>query len=342
MSKNKEWGSDFYYLSGAEYKLQIGSESSDTKFDYLYFSGRAAFRAIILNGLQQFGWKKIYVPSYYCHEVYGFVADLDIDLEFYSANPFLNEVPNTIKDEKEMVILLVNYFGLGSPNYGHLKNIFTIEDVTHNLEVINKSTAHFVFGSLRKTLPLPVGGFLQSKIKHEDVKSSFAAENVALEKLSGMYLKKAYLEGKVQNKEFYRNLLSEAEKSFADISTFGSMPRFVVDYLCSLNVTQTIEAKRLNSAKLKKLLRKSSYFDVVSAEDNSEFALVLKFVDKSSRDDLRERLISKSIFPIILWPNQIIPDDQLVEDTILLLHIDFRYGDDDLKVIANTINDADI
>src|SRR5690606_33175876 len=126
------------------------------------FSGRAALKSIISNGIDKYSWKKIYIPSYYCHEVYDFIRELNIRLEFYECNPEANILPLSIQDEVESALLVVNYFGISIPNFEHLKNITIIEDVTHDLSKINHSKANYVFGSLRKILPVPVGGFVKS------------------------------------------------------------------------------------------------------------------------------------------------------------------------------------
>ncbi|HAR73186.1 MAG TPA: hypothetical protein DCR77_07235, partial [Flavobacteriaceae bacterium] len=77
---NKEFGSDFHFL--AEKKLINYNSLNDLEnfVDEFYFSGRVALYEILKFGIEQKGWKKLYVPSYYCQEVYHFIRNLNISI----------------------------------------------------------------------------------------------------------------------------------------------------------------------------------------------------------------------------------------------------------------------
>lgn len=41
---------------------------------------------------------------------------------------------------------------------------------------------------------------------------------------------------------------------------------------------------------------------------------------------------------MVLWPNQLNITDEEIEQTLLFLHIDFRYSTEDVTYIVNQIN----
>ena len=83
----KEFGSDFHYI-----KLQ-GSKSL---FDFIpnasfYADGRHAIRALI----NHCGFKRIWIPEYFCYEVINDIKETGIELCQYNDNPLCD-------DEKEI------------------------------------------------------------------------------------------------------------------------------------------------------------------------------------------------------------------------------------------------
>lgn len=180
--QNKEYGSDFHYVTLTDFQLSSNKGSFFDSFTKFYFSGRSALRAILLHGVLNYYWKKIYLPTYYCHEVYDFISDIDIEVEYYLCNPYRNQLPQSIDDNGNNVLVIVDYFGVNSPDVSHLKSIKKIEDITHNLGVFHESKSDYVFGSLRKTLPIPAGAFVKSKEKLPDIGVSSCANAILQEK----------------------------------------------------------------------------------------------------------------------------------------------------------------
>lgn len=336
--QNKEYGSDFHYVTLTDFQLSSSKSSFFDSFTKFYFSGRSALRAILLHGVSNYHWKKIYLPTYYCHEVYDFISDIDLEVEYYFCNSLLNQLPLTIDDNGNNVLLIVDYFGVNSPEVTHLKNIIKIEDVTHNLGAVHKSKSDYVFGSLRKTLPIPVGGFVKSKEKLPDIGVSSFAYEIAEEKKLGMLLKSKYLKGELVDKAVFREVLIDAEHAFSNLDSFSEMPNTVVDIIKSIDVSKILDLKRKNSQLLKQQIIKSDIFNLVISLNNTEFALIFKFDKNEERENLKQYLISKAIFPMVLWPNQLNITDKEIEQTLLFLHIDFRYSTEDVTYIVNQIN----
>ncbi len=332
----KEWGSDFHYVTDDSIR---NPTDADPFFQdaALFFSGRSALLALLDWGIAEKKWKKVYVPSYYCQEVYGFLENNGIVLEKYPCNPLTGSTFSTVEDLSEHAIILVSYFGFTLPS-DSLTHITKIADVTHDLTAANTNGADYTFGSLRKELPVPVGGFVKSA-GHLNVPAYTAkAEEVALKKLSGMMLKKEYLEGTFEHKSVFRELLSEAETSFEHSGTHGALPPVAEAYIKGMKVSGIKKAKKSNLAFIKTKIMASHYFDISGTPNNDEFGLILHFRKPEIRNAFRQHLIKHAVYPVVLWPGQHSEEDRRFENTFLMVHCDFRYVEEDMEYIAEIIN----
>lgn len=339
--KNKEYGSDFHYVVDSRFCV---SKDNVTQYNswQLYFSGRAALYALLKNGIEKLSWRKIYLPSYYCHEVDDFIKELNIELDYYKCNPFTKESDSHFVDEKGHVLLVVNYFGTNILDVSAFKHLAIIEDVTHALASAESSKADYVFGSLRKTLPIPAGGFLKVNNNLQINEASIVsaeAEKIALERLSGMVLKRKYLEREFAQKDVFRELLIHSESQFALKETNVLLPTIIKELLFSFDFKKIYFQKQKNSRFIKQFIQTNDLFEVITNDNDLEFAFIMNFETQEERDSLRNYLISKDIYPIVLWPNQICKDDVEIENTILMLHIDFRYDEQDMMYFSQVVNE---
>lgn len=333
----KEFGSDFHYFYDAN--VEESSLFSDNKFSF-FFSGRVALYNLLSYGIEKFQWKKVGFPSYYCHEVVEFCEKLPIEVIYYEFNPLSDTESIDWEDEKNNVFINVDFFGIKKLDTSFLKNSVIIDDVTHNLLSIHESTADYCFASLRKQIPIPVGGFCLSK--NHDFNSEIAetdfANQTAVQKLSAMYLKSLYLKGNFHDKNIFRELYIGAEENFESIESNSKLPKIIHSQLFSINPEILIEATRKNFQILKSRIQTTEKIKILQTEAETEMGLVLKFVTHELRDLLRKNLIDNKIYPAVLWPKQFSPENQELENTILFVHCDFRYGKDDMNFIASTIN----
>jgi len=337
---NKEYGSDFHLLTDETLRT-YGPGSTFWDRITPFFSGRSALRAILQFGIEKFQWNRLYIPDYYCHEVYRYLEDLPIQFIYYQVHPLEGSVALDIEDVATAAVLKVNYFGWDFDLSVQTTKCSVIEDITHNLSLLHRSKADFVFGSLRKELPLPVGGFVK-RLNMPDYSVSAKAEDVALRKFRGMALKRDYLEGKFAEKQVFRDLLTTAESNFEDRSTHGSMPSSVAKYAHTLDV-ESIKLKKIrNSQLIKSLLNPSINFRLIVHERHEELALIFTFANRNNRDLFKSHLVANTIYPMVLWPGQKSDAAKLVEETILMIHIDFRYSEADIKHISTIINNFNI
>lgn len=334
-----EYGSDFEtYISSNKLNTSpyFPEETS------LFFSGRAALYALIKQGIALNGWKRIYVPTYYCHEVYTFIDILSIEIIPYPCLPTTLALNNEqFLIEKESVLLVVDYFGINKVSYSNLLGMTVVEDLTHNLASFKLSDADYCFGSLRKVLPMAVGGFVFSpkgllipQLIHNDF-----ADYVAYKKTTGMFLKKLYLQKKNITKDLFRDQLIGAEEMFNDHRTIAALPHFVKSEYEQIEIGTLIQRKKDNLAHAKSILQASDKFSLLTSVSNTDYALILKFSDSSIRDEFRKRIIERNIFPMVLWPGQN-ADNQDFENKILFIHIDYRYNLIDITAMVEELNNA--
>lgn len=342
--KNKEYGSDFHLVTNQQFLLNNNQENLFTKNNFsLFFSGRVALYNLLNDGIKNNNWTKVYVPSFYCHEVIHFINNLPIEVIYYDFNPFLDSENKEFKFEDFQTNAVVNvfYFGIKKLNLDSYKNIIQIEDVTHNILESERSKADYCFGSLRKELPVPVGGFCSSP-KNKSLplgKNNFESEKVSIQKLTAMYLKNLYLSGNWENKNEIRNLFIDAESKFEIEDTNTLIPQTSSAILSQIDCKTILETKHKNIKQALSLLEnKEGLIFNINSKNNSVFGLIVQCKNATLQAQLKSFLIGNSIYPAVLWPNQKKHRDIEIEKQILFIHLDYRYDENEIKIIVNTIN----
>lgn len=335
---NKEFGSDFNYIEGDNY-LNKTSLFESEKISLL-FSGRVALFNLLNFGIKKYKWNKIGFPSYYCHEVVDFCRKLPIEIMYYNYNPFSNIQNIEWDDDDKSVLVNVDYFGLKKIDTSFLKKSVVIDDLTHNLLGIKDSKADYCFGSLRKQLPVGVGGFCLGI--REDVTflvpfNDFA-NKIALQKLSAMFLKSEYLAGNFENKNIFRDLFIDAEHKFESFQTNSKLPEIIKSQLFALSEENLIQKtwNNIDQAIAKLKLKKCK---VIDSDIKTRFGLVLVFEENVLRNKLRSYLIENNIYPAVLWPFQKKESDIFYENRTLFIHLDYRYSWEDIDFIVLKINE---
>lgn len=335
---SKEFGSDFH-ICNPEFTLSTNQKSFFNDEDYSFFiSGRSALYALLKQGVKEFGWKKAYVPSYYCQDVIENFTELGVEVITFDFNP-QNRLLDVgfFEDERKNVFINVNYFGIVTPNITLFKNMIIIDDLTHDLLSIKKSSADYVFTSLRKQLPIPLGGILYSPKKYklptgiESVKGDQTAEYKTL----GMFLKSEYLENRCKNKDLYRNYYVKAENQLTFLYKDFILPTLVKDILYGLAVEKIIKKKESNIKLCSKQLE--DFNDYLVSSNEKALGILLLFSSSNKRDFVRNRLIEANIYPAILWPNQKTQQDINYQNRFLFLHVDFRYSEEDIIYITEEL-----
>jgi hypothetical protein len=352
--KRWEHGSDFHLLLPDVAEV---SKHPWTDAHRLYASGRDAMHALLMQGQEARGWKRLLVPSYYCQQVVESFKASGIDICLYEDGPGEGHLAlHTLPLQPGDVLLVVNFFGLdGSPDYQSLdrKQVEIIEDHSHDpwSDWAYASRADWCVASLRKALPLPDGGALWSPIDHRlppqpEVNPQRSAASAS--RLAGMMLKMLYLEGYDVDKHDFRTLSFATEASFCEPGASG-MTAWSISLMRALPVAHMRGLRRRNFNLLDEALAGMPGLQVLHGSSDQAccpFSCVLRLDSSAQRDQLRAHLLRAQIYPAVLWPLEKpavpgIPGRHLeLSRRLLSLHCDIRYSDTDMLRVAAAVRAA--
>lgn len=334
-----EFGSDFHFITQGE-----GKDS--TFYDFFpsaqyYADGRQA----IINLYKHQGWKRLWVPEYFCYEVLDSLHAADLNLALYCDYPAANdsEYINQILFRDGDAILRMNYFGTRGFRSNLTINVPVVEDHTHDPigDWARNSDADWCIASLRKTLPIPEGGILWSPIGHsmpQEPLNSADNEIIGRRRWNAMKLKAAYLSGENLDKSVFREEMLDTEVFF-DSASISSIDCITKDYLNSFDLLDWNRRKQLNWMELGSL--SADHFKLLLPEndDCNAFSYTILCDSVGYRDYLRKLLIKNSIYPAILWD---VPDyaSPLIRDfssRMLSLHCDARYSIEEIQQMKSIV-----
>ncbi|KFF00362.1 hypothetical protein IX39_06820 [Chryseobacterium formosense] len=346
---SREFGSDFFYTNQFPLSHDALYLQDYIKHDYcLHYSGRTALYAVLEHGIKNLGWKNVYIPEYFCHEVINYQKQLPINIIMYKDGPYVENFNVDAFDEldqTENVIFIVNYFGVQIPKKLSLKNAHVIEDHTHSLtsDWVKTSDAHFCIASLRKSMPIPTGGIYWSPkglaLPEKNTGNKDFISASFFMKLSGMFLKSDYMKGENVEKSDFRKLYLDSESMFGDLHTQGELPEFGEKLIHSIPLSKINRIKRENYKILQaKLSKKFNLLNVLTDTTETPLGFILVMNNKEERDDFKSYLIEKSIYPAVLWPNQVEKDAIDFSEKFIFLHCDFRYSEEDIEYLSTILN----
>ena len=342
-----EFGSDFHSLDS--YKSHR-AHLTDVYREALYVAdGRQCIIALI----RQYGWKRIWMPEYFCYEVIESLRQMtDIEIVFYQDFP-TNDARGTVATlpyRDGDVLLRVNYFGMRDFRSENVP-VPVIEDHTHDLmgHWSLYSEADWCIASLRKSLPIPEGGMMWSpkglslneKGIMKSEKSSSEAEIIGHKRWKAMEMKTAYLRGEDVKKEDFRKILVETEE------WFGTAEPIVMDersmaFVQELDINAWMNVKKRNWRLLCQLVNTKAQVLKPEHESCTMFSLVLLLESSKKRDVVRKKLIDSSVYPAILWSVQesASVSSKDFSERMLSIHCDGRYSEGDIRQLAVILNEA--
>ena len=337
----REFGSDFHYTdsynSGRAHLTDVYKNAS------LLADGRQCIVALI----RQNGWRRLWMPDYFCYEVIETIKhQTSIEVVFYADNPLVEGKIESLSFAEGDVLLRMNYFGMRDLRSNKNIPIPVIEDHSHDPfgHWALYSDADWCISSIRKSLPLPEGGMMWSPKGHElseVLPSSEENEKIAAIRWEGMEMKAAYLQGKDVSKEEFRKKYTETEEWFdtAEPTLIDERTKQFISNQFDLNLW--LGAKRKNWALLSSLINKE-HCEVLPAEHESctMFSLVLLMESKEKRDGLRKELIGRCVYPAILWnvPETTSEVSKRFSERMLSIHCDGRYNEEAIKQLAGILN----
>lgn len=337
----REFGSDFHCIDA--YQSQRAHLTDVYPGASYYADGRQCLVALV----QQNGWGRIWMPEYFCYEVIESLRQMTgIEIAYYQDFPTNNAqgIVATLPYRDGDVLLRTNYLGIRDFRSEADIPVPVIEDHTHDLmgHWSLYSKADWCIASLRKTLPIPVGGMLWSPKGHEYptvVRNFQDAEKIASRRWKAMELKAAYLRGEDVKKEDFRKILIDTEDWF-DHAEPSMMDERTMDFIRNLDINAWYNAKRRNWQYLCQMVKTKAQVLKPENESCNMFSFTILAADRDQRDKWRLGLIENNVYPAILWQ---VPDTAhkvvgAVSNRLLSIHCDGRYSVKDMENMAKLIN----
>lgn len=317
----------------------------------LVSSGRDALRLALELGVQERGWRRLWVPEFFCQHVTAALARPGLELRPYPDHP-LRLVPDMPDAHRGDAVLVMNYYGLRQAyRVPHRDGVEIIEDHSHDPSSswAASSTADFCVASLRKTLPVTDGGVLWSPTGHVLPPAPLLTaqrQRAAATKLAAMILKAMYLDGHPVEKAEYRALALRGERGLAvpSVSSISAVARAI---LGSFPVDTWRQARAANHALLASLLAQVEWLRVLApaGSDGVAFSCVVVSDSAERRERMRRRLVEASVFPAVLWSLErtVLPvsrEARALSRRVLSIHCDGRYGPADMLRIGDVFTRA--
>jgi hypothetical protein len=164
-----------------------------------------------------------------------------------------------------------------------------------------------------------------------------------MNKLAAMFLKRGYLSGRDVDKSTFRALAVRGENMLGQGAISGMLP-WSQTMLGRIPVDEWRLARRRNVAVFRDALGGDAGVEIVGPPDaEAPLAVILRTSDQRARDALRARLCEDAIYPAVLWPfnperrPSLPAADLLFSDTTMALHVDARYGEEDMRRVAQSV-----
>ena len=339
----QEFGSDFYTMP--DFCNTEAKESKITIYDVYdnlreYASGRHAIEAIY----KYKGWKRLWIPAYFCYEVIDYLISIGISIKLYNDTP-LNEndddVISSLPYEKGDVLLRMNFFGIRKRRSNEGISIPVIEDHTHDLfsEWSRRSDADYCIASIRKSMPTAAGAILWSPKKFDmpaPIAETAECKDMAKVRCEAMQMKHDYIYGvKTIDKEAFREKYIHTEE-IIDKLLLSGMDENTLSIAKHLNYGMIDYLKADNWRIANEMLKDS--FHIMQA--TSPFSIIILCDTKEERKSLRMHLIKNMIYPAILWqiPEKTEFNEALdISKRMLSIHCDARYSRNAIKVMCERI-----
>ena len=299
---------------------------------------------------------KVLLPAYCCWSMSMPFEVAGWHISYYPVNEDLTvDMPSLsalLKEQTPQMVLLVDYFGYASTNEAVqlIKNfdpsILIMEDFTHYLFCLNEKMNPLVdcyVASIRKSVGVPDGGVVLTSfpIKMNSVsddRTQFVSKHLA----AGVLKKKYMYSADDSMKVFYRGLQAEAGSEIKNDYNLYKISSESEAILSTLNVDAVKYARKSNYEHLYSVVKDNPYFDVLFApgDNQSPFMFVVK---SKQRDLLQQSLAKLGVYCQVIWPvsddaKSVCPIAKEMEETMLAIPIDQRYGYYDIEEMGQRIN----
>ncbi|WP_435315456.1 hypothetical protein [Cellulophaga fucicola] len=345
--KNKAGLGSFFHSTDADKITNFNTLEYIPEYQ-LFYTGRHAMKYIFDKLSAEQTIEKIWLPKYYCQHVTSWLQNCYSNIHFYTIDPFNASHNLNVLDfatEKD-IVLLNNFWGFFSYTIPTTANRpICIEDHSHGWLSTGclTSTADYCVASLRKTLPIALGGILWQPNKEKIKKSNLEIlPNTAFYNnwesiIAAMDLKKEYIATTLDSsaKDRYLEFIGASETYLQHQYDVVALKEEHKKYINSYIQKDYTSYKKQNFEYLLQHLNINSNFNILTNTKNTPFGLHLVFKDRAAFLSLKAFLIGKDIYPSELWPGNEKTDSW---SYLLNIHIDFRYNSTDMTHITTSIN----
>lgn len=314
------------------------------KYGSYHASGRAALYSILLS-LKNRNIKRILLPDYLCFTIVTTVVSSRLEYDFYRLNEsLLPDIENIrSKVDESTAILIINYFGMQDLS----SSVSAIKKLSEKLPVIvddvqalysyltsELSDIDYSFTSLRKWLPVPDGGLMQSK--NNEITTPDSVNSFWVKKLNGLALKSMREDLKDMD-EVYLRMLEEGENMIDQfLRARGSE---VTEMVFERTDLEAVASKRRRNASIILSGLNDIGIEPIIAPRHDSVPFFIPIV-LGNRDIVRKKLFSQSIFCPVHWPLEGL---KLERGAFMAAHelsiiIDQRYSIDDMRRILSVLD----
>ena len=315
----------------------------------LFYAGRYALKYLIKRIKEEKPIGTIWMPQYYCPFVKEWMHHEFDSINYYYVDPFdpLSKIEWSQFNSKNDLVMVNNYWGLKDTDIPEHDRPIIIEDHSHGWlsDGSLNSNADFCFASLRKTLPIPMGGIAWKpktskcniSLSKPEIFDKYDGENpmnIAWDTITGAMELKTKC-SKASEKERYLEEYMNGELMVRSIYEVFQVSKKHADFINNHIYTDFNSFKKKNvDYALPKLVNCDEY-KLVYNTTKTPFGLLLAFKNEDTLNDLKRHLVANQIYPALLWPD----NDLTTAYTYLLnIHMDFRFDFKDLDYIILTIN----
>lgn len=356
---HSEIGSNFWLSPNEVYgEVSIGSPEifGCTGTDYVWLSsGRSAIRFVIESiEHSRPGLKKVAVlPSFTCNTVIEPFLKSGYVVIYYPIEKDLRTTSDVILqtaiENDASIVLFHRYFGFDTLDGQvdkmceilHEHGKYTIEDCTQCLySDIHRSKCDFAVGSIRKWTGTPDGGFALCGEGEFFGKPQKTDVNLEKAKVEASYAKYHYLYDHKGDKSEMLAMYRHAEDILDNQTEIYAISTTSVKVQSNLNIDNLKTKRRENFKLLGKII--NSRVKTIFCLKNQEVPLYFPII-VDDRSALQKHLVDNAIYAPVVWPK----DDQqpmqcesaeYLYKHLLCIPIDQRYDQDDMRRIANVID----
>lgn len=321
---------------------------SDKQFCYYLNSGRNALNQVL--DIEDI--KKVYVCSYNCYTVIEPLYSHNIEVILYDVNRYfkvLNLFEKLNNESEKCAVIIQNYYATYyldeiKHRLSEYPDVLVIEDITQSiLDYREFVGADYYVGSIRKWSGTGEGGIIITDRIIDNIPKSDNEIIDRCKKIAPMQLE--YINSRDQQlKADYRSLQSDLEAYF-NVKYIQRINDAASEIIKSTDY-EYIKSKRRDNFQY--LLNKLKTLDCIKlpiTQLNEQSVPLYLPIYADNRDDLQRFLFGYNIYLPILWGIYDKIQDELNEETryiynhILCVHIDQRYGKEDMDRIYNAIVD---